>query len=46
MLSVPVLTDENESWDLQQAIEAVTDQYNASQIDVEACSSGDELSPQ
>ena len=46
MLSVPVLTDENESWDLQQAIDAVTEQFHASQLENGTNSSSDELSPQ
>ena len=46
MLSVPVLTDENESWDLNQALASVKEQYYASQVDEDSCSSGECLSPQ
>lgn len=39
MLSVPVLTDDTDSWDLQEALEAVENQFYATQIDE------DDLSP-
>ena len=32
MLSVPVYTDENDSWDLQEALTAVENQFNAFQM--------------
>ena len=32
MLSVPVYTDENNAWDLQQALTAVEDQFYATKI--------------
>ena len=46
MLSVPILTDENESWDLTQALESVKDQYYASHIDNDSDPSNESLSPQ
>ena len=48
MLSVPVLTDDSNSWDLQQALEAVENQFYATQIDEDdrSPSSGEFLSPQ
>ena len=48
MLSVPVLTDDSDSWDLQQALEAVENQFYATQIEEDdlSPSSGEFLSPQ
>ena len=48
MLSVPVLTDDSDSWDLQQALEAVENQFYATQIEEDGLSpsSGEFLSPQ
>ena len=45
MLSVPVLADENESWDLQEALRAVEDQYYATNT-FEELSTPVDLQPQ
>ena len=47
MLSVPILTDDNETWDLQQALDSVTEQYYASHAEEESLNPpGEDLSPQ
>ena len=48
MLSVPIYTDENESWDLQEAISAVENQFYATSVNHDEISPsfGDEISPQ
>ena len=47
MLSVPVLADENEDWDLQEALRAVEAQYYATHAEVEdSPCAGDHTSPQ
>ena len=47
MLSVSVLTDDNETWDLQQALDSITEQYYASHAEEESHNPpGEDLSPQ
>ena len=49
MLSVPVYTDETESWDLQEALRAVENQFYATNVNDDespSSGSGDSISPQ
>ena len=49
MLSVPVYTDETESWDLQEALRAVENQFYATHVNDDespSSGSGDSISPQ
>ena len=43
MLSVPILTDENDTWDLQDALETVENQFYAQSF---GNTDPDQLSPQ
>ena len=46
MLSVPVLADENDVWDLQEALRAVEAQFYATHANEEDSFAGDHTSPQ
>ena len=48
MLSVPIYTDKTDSWDLQDTLQAVEDQFYATQVNEDNTppSYGGRLSPQ